>query len=154
MSSRQGRKGSVTGLKAIVLTGLLLLSGSTSASFIEHSNHHVIVEPKLINIPNSLRGHHPHGSHGHRHRTRFLQKKTEPVVVEVPYTIWTGTFEGLKRRAQASKDDNNNIQNDNTSTNTDDSCTGVVCPKGYNCTSAGEFWTFARNFTFYQLELT
>jgi len=147
------RKGPATGLKAIVLTGLLLLSGSTSASFIEHSDHRVIAEPKVISIPSSLRGHHPHGSHGHRHRARFLQKKTAPVVVEVPYTIWTGTFEDLKRRAPASKDEGSNTQTDNTST-TDDSCTGIVCPKGYYCTSDGEFWALARNFTYYQLGLT
>ncbi|KAF8425895.1 hypothetical protein EV426DRAFT_594166 [Tirmania nivea] len=139
MSSRQGQKRSAIGLRAIVLAGLLLLSGSTSASFIEHSNHQVIAEPKLINIPNLLRGH-PHGSHGHRHRARLLHKKTAPVVVEVPYTIWTGTFEDLKRRAPASKDDdNNNTQTDNTSTSTGDACTGIVCPKGYYCTTAGEF---------------
>ncbi|KAF8445363.1 hypothetical protein BGX38DRAFT_679195 [Terfezia claveryi] len=136
MSSR--RKGSATGLKAIVLTGLLLLSRSTSASFIEHSNHHVITEPNLISIPNSLRGHHQHGSHGHgnRHRARFLQKRTVPVVVEVPYSIWTGTFEALKRRVPASKRDSK-TQTDNTGTSTDDSCTGVVCTKGYYCTTAG-----------------
>jgi len=151
MSSRQGRKESATGLKAIVLTGLLFLSGSTSASFIDHSNHHVITEPKLINIPSSLRGHYPHGSHGHRHRARFLQKKTEPAVVEVPYTVWAGTFGDLKRRA---KDGGSNTQTDNTNTTTDDSCTGIVCPKGYYCTSDGEFWVFARNFTYYQLGLT
>lgn len=150
MSSR--RKGSATGLKAIVLTGLLLLSGSTSAGFIEHKDHHVIAEPKLISIPSSLRGHHPHGSNGHRHRARFLQKKTVPAVVEVPYTIWTGTFEDLKRRAPASKDEGGNTKTDNTST--DDSCTGVVCPKGYYCTNSGEFWAFERNFAYYQLELT
>jgi len=150
MSSGQGRKGSATGLKAIALTGLLLLLGSTSASFIEHSNHQVIAEPRLINIPNSLRGHRPHGSHGHRHRARLPQKRAEPVVVVgVPYTIWTGTFEDLKRRAPVLKDDNTKTGN----TSTDGSCT-TTCPKGYYCTDAGEFGVFARSFKYCQLGLT
>lgn len=138
MPSRQ----TSTSLKAIVLAGLMVLSGSTTASFIEHSNHQIVAEPKL-KIPSSLRGHshhHPHGSYSRRNKASVHQKRAEAVVVEVPFTIWTGSFEGLERRSPGPAKD----KEDTTSTTTDttsgeDACTGIVCPKNTYCTSSGDF---------------
>ena len=83
------------GLTTILVLGrLILFSCSTSASFAGHSEYNI--ESKLLNLP---RGDPHHDIDGHQNKARSYQKRTEGVIVEVPYTIWTGTFADLIKRS-------------------------------------------------------
>lgn len=73
------------------------------------------------------------------------------MLVEVPYTIWTGTFADLIKRSPGaspdSDDDHDGSDNHVESKGKHDKevCLGVTCQKGYYCTDAGIILGFILN---------
>ena len=119
----------------IVLGGLILFSCPSSASFIEHDKFSVIdIVPKL-----PRREHAHHSIHRHRHKARLYQRRTEGVLVEVPYTIWTGTFADLIKRSPGASSDSPDGHADSKKNQDKVTCLSVTCQNGYYCTDAGMF---------------